>query len=87
MAFITKIIVAFAIVFEFPIILLLLSFFGVVKREFLIKKRKIVFVLSFVCGAILTPPDIFSQVVSASLIYLFFELVILILKFLKPTKV
>lgn len=79
--FIMKVIFAFAIVFEFPVILLILSLLGIIKQEFLIKKRKIVFVISFIAGAILTPPDVVSQIICAVLIYLFFELVILILRF------
>jgi sec-independent protein translocase protein TatC len=80
-SFLVKIIFCFAFIFQFPIILILLSAFKIITRNQLIKARKYVFILSFVVGALLTPPDVFSQMIAAFLIYCFFEGVIFILKF------
>ena len=81
--FIAKIMLAFAFIFQTPIILILLVKAGVLRLETLQKNRKFIFVLCFVLGAILTPPDVLSQIIAAFLIYTFFEIAIFICKKIK----
>jgi sec-independent protein translocase protein TatC len=78
--FTIKTLLAFAIMFQIPIIIALLLNAGIISKKSLKKQRKNVFVSSFILGAILTPPDVLSQVIGASLIYLLFELSILCCK-------
>ncbi len=75
--FSSKMLFAFAFILETPIALILLINTGVLSKTFLKKQRKVVFVLSFVLGAILTPPDVLSQIFCAFLLYSLFELAIL----------
>jgi sec-independent protein translocase protein TatC len=57
----TRLLFAFGMVFELPIIIFFLARMGVVDYKWLAAKRKIALLSAFVIGAILTPPDIFSQ--------------------------
>ena len=52
-----RLIFAFGLAFELPVILLLLARAGLVTHQGLAEKRKIAIVISFVVAAILTPPD------------------------------
>jgi sec-independent protein translocase protein TatC len=72
-SFLMQIIFAFAFIFQLPIILTLLIKAEVININSLKKQRKKVFVCSFILGAVLTPPDVLSQVVAAILMYAFYE--------------
>jgi sec-independent protein translocase protein TatC len=79
-SFIMQTLLAFAFIFQIPIVINILLKAGVISKKFLKRQRKKVFVLSFVLGAILTPPDVLSQIVGAFIIYCFFEASILLAK-------
>lgn len=57
----TRLLFAFGMVFELPIIIFFLARMGIVDHKWLAAKRKIALLLAFVIGAVLTPPDVFSQ--------------------------
>ena len=65
LSFSIKFLLAFGIVFEFPVVLVLLARIGVVRAETLAKKRKYAILLIFVFAAVMTPPDLISQVLMA----------------------
>ena len=71
-----KLIVAFGLVFQVPLILFVLGCFGVVTSEGLREKRRIAIVLSFILAMILTPPDPMSQILMATPLCLLYELAI-----------
>lgn len=58
----TQLILAFGVIFELPIFVLFLSLSGVVTARQLLGGTRYAIVASFVIGAILTPPDVVSQV-------------------------
>lgn len=58
----SSVVLASGIVFELPILVFFLSKVGIVTPEFLKKYRKHSFILILIMAAIITPPDIFSQV-------------------------
>ena len=63
---------ASAVVFELPVLIYFLSKVGIVTPKFLKKYRKHSLVIILALSAIITPPDIFSQVlVSVPLIVLY----------------
>ena len=64
---------AFGIAFEIPVAVVILSSMGIVDPEALAAKRSYVIVGAFVMAAILTPPDVFSQVLLAVPTILLFE--------------
>lgn len=65
---------AFGIAFEVPVAVVLLSRMGVINPETLAKKRPYVVLWAFVVGAVLTPPDVFSQIFLAVPMLLLFEI-------------
>jgi sec-independent protein translocase protein TatC len=72
---------AFGIVFQTPLILLLLNLIGLVHVPFLKRFRKYAFLLSFAIGAILTPtPDMVNQTVMSLPIYFFYEVSIVLIR-------
>jgi sec-independent protein translocase protein TatC len=68
-----KLAFAFGLAFEIPLVCILLVKLRVMTTEAMKKKRRWVFVGAFVMGAILTPPDIISQVMLAIPVYVLFE--------------
>ena len=69
-----KTIIAFGLVFQLPIILFVLGWFGVVPSKGLRDKRRIAIVLSFFIAMFLTPPDPMSQLFMAIPLCLLYEL-------------
>ncbi len=64
---------AFGVAFEVPVAVVILTLVGVVDPESLAEKRPYVFLGCFVVAAVLTPPDVASQVMLALPMYILFE--------------
>jgi len=62
LSLVMKLIFAFGLSFQLPVVLSLLARVGVVDSEFLKKRRKYVVVIIFTAAAILTPPDPITQI-------------------------
>ncbi|MBW1616450.1 MAG: twin-arginine translocase subunit TatC [Deltaproteobacteria bacterium] len=77
LSFAAKLLLAFGVCFELPLVLTALAKLGIVTTSFLKKNRKYALLLFFVASAILTPPDIISQVMLAIPLALLYELSIL----------
>ena len=69
-----KLLFAFGLSFEIPIILVLVTRLGLTTPERLAGQRRYVIVWAFIAAAILTPPDIISQVLLALPILVLFEI-------------
>jgi sec-independent protein translocase protein TatC len=72
--FVLKLFFAFGVVFEIPIVIILMCWTGFTDPESLRTKRPYVVVGAFVLGMLLTPPDIISQTMLAIPMLLLFEL-------------
>jgi sec-independent protein translocase protein TatC len=66
-------VIACGLVFELPIIIYFLTKIGLVTPEFLIKYRKYSLVLVLILAAIITPPDVASQIIVAIPILILYE--------------
>ena len=73
-SFVTSFILGLGIVFELPMVLLILSKFGVIHYKTLAKKRKYMLFLIIILSAIITPPDAISQLAVALPLVCLFEL-------------
>ena len=79
--FALKLFFAFGLSFEIPIAVVILAWMGVVNPDALSKKRPVIFILCFLFGMLLTPPDVISQILLAIPMWLLFEVGILLGKF------
>ncbi|MBR4475048.1 MAG: twin-arginine translocase subunit TatC [Oscillospiraceae bacterium] len=64
-SFLLTVFIIFGLIFELPVISVLLTGLGLIRAEWLIKGRKVMIVIIFVLAAIITPPDVVSQVMVA----------------------
>jgi sec-independent protein translocase protein TatC len=64
-------------VFEMPVVIFFLSLLGLVRPKTLWKHQRIAIVIIFIVAAILSPPDIFSQILMAIPMLVLYELSIL----------
>lgn len=70
----------FGLIFQIPLLLMLLARMGIVQGSTLARNRKYVFLASFVMGAILSPPDVLSQSLVSVPLFLLFEISIWIIR-------
>lgn len=69
---------AFGLAFQMPIVIIIIVWTGLVSRRALKSARPYVLLAVFVIGAVLTPPDLFSQTLLAVPMYLLYELALLV---------
>ncbi len=62
LSLVMRLIFAFGLCFELPVVLTLMARVGMVSSKGLKEKRKYAIVLAFVAAAVLTPPDVISQI-------------------------
>ena len=74
----THLLLAFGLVFELPIVIFFLVRLGVIDHYWLSRHRSYALLLAFVFGAILTPPDVFSQLAIALPFIALYEIGILV---------
>ena len=79
-SFLLTVFLIFGIVFEMPVITVVLTILGVLRAEWLVKARKVMIVVVFLVAAIITPPDVVSQIMIAIPMLLLYELSILLCK-------
>ena len=72
-SFMARLYLAFGISFQLPVAMFFLSVAGVVSPERLARGRRYAFVIMFVASAILTPPDVVSQVLLAIPLIVLYE--------------
>lgn len=78
--YLTMITIPTGIIFELPIVVYFLAKIGLISSAFMEKYRRHAFVIVFILAAIITPPDIITQVLIGVPIYLLYEVSIMIVK-------
>jgi sec-independent protein translocase protein TatC len=82
-SFCLSLMLIFGFVFELPVLLLLLCFVGLLDREMLIFYRRHVILGIFIGSAVMTPPDIVTQVLIAAPLIMLYELSVFLAGFIK----
>jgi sec-independent protein translocase protein TatC len=77
LSFSSKLLLAFGVVFELPLIITFLAKMGIVSVDFLKKNRKYAILLFFIGAAILTPPDVVTQIMMAMPLMVLYEISII----------
>ena len=85
-SFVVKMILAFAFAFQTPLIMVLLTKFGVINTIKMKLYRKWAFLGTFGLAAVLTPPDIITQVLLAFPLYGLYEFGIVVSRFFEDPK-
>jgi sec-independent protein translocase protein TatC len=75
--FSAKLLLAFGLVFELPLVLTFMAKLGIVSVDFLKKNRKYALLLFFAGAAILTPPDVITQILMALPLMVLYEISII----------
>lgn len=70
----------FGVAFQLPLVLILLNRIGVLSRMAVLKMRRYAIVFIIVLAAILTPPDVVSQIMLALPMWVLFEISILFMR-------
>lgn len=73
LSFVTRFIFGFGVAFLLPVLLMLLERAGLVTRDQLARGRRYAIVVAFVIAAVLTPPDVVSQLLLALPLVLLYE--------------
>lgn len=77
LGFSAKLLLAFGLVFELPIVITFLARIGLVSVDFLKRNRKYAILLFFIGSAILTPPDVVTQIMMSIPLMVLYEISII----------
>ncbi len=87
LSLIMKLIFAFGLSFQLPIVLSLLARVGLIDSKFLKERRKYVVIIIFSAAAILTPPDPITQIGLAIPLLILYELSIFAVNFIEKKNI
>ena len=80
--FVILFVLPFGFVFELPLVIIVLGKLGILTSEKLGKYRRYVFFFSFVIGALVTSPDVITQIAVAIPVILLYEVGYLVVKYI-----
>ena len=86
LSLVLKLMFAFGLAFQIPVAITLLARAGLVNSKQLKKKRKYAIVIAFLAAAVLTPPDLISQIGLGIPIVILFEISIILCTFFENKK-
>jgi sec-independent protein translocase protein TatC len=75
-SFVSKFMLGMGVGFELPVVILILAKLGIVTYSFLSKARRYVIVINFVLGAVLTTPEVITQVLMALPLQILYEITV-----------
>lgn len=84
--FVGLLLLAFGFAFQLPLLNYFLGKMGLITSDFLARGRRYAIVIILIVGAVLTPPDIFTQVLLAFPLYVLYEISILVVKLTQKKK-
>lgn len=83
---VTMLLLVFGGIFEVPLVIFFLLQGNIITIKQMKKFRKFNLILSFILGAVLTPPDVISQIIVAMMLIFFFEASLFVFSLCKGTK-
>ena len=86
LSLIMRLIFAFGLSFQLPVLLSLLARAGFIDSNYLIKRRRYVVVIIFAVAALLTPPDPITQIGLGIPLLILYELSIISVKYIEKKK-
>jgi sec-independent protein translocase protein TatC len=81
---VVSVILSVGATFELPVVIFVLAKVGIITPKFLIKNRKYAFVIVLIIAAIITPPDVFSQIIVTIPLWALYEASIIVAKRVTP---
>lgn len=84
LSFFLKLMFGFGLSFELPVIAALLAFFGLIDDKQMKSSFRYAIVVIFIVAAVLTPPDVTSQIMMAVPMLLLYGMAILVVKLINP---
>lgn len=73
LGFALKLLIAFGLIFEMPLFSFFLSYMGIISADLMRRVRRYAILAIFIIAAILTPPDVMSQLLMATPMVLLYE--------------
>lgn len=78
--FVGLLLIAFGVGFQLPLMNYFLAKLGIINASFLSKGRRYALVIILIFAAVITPPDVFTQVLLAIPLYILYEISIIVVK-------
>ena len=85
-SFILTVFLIFGLVFELPVVSVILTALGFIRTKWLVKGRKVMIVVIFFIAAVITPPDVVSQIMVALPMCLLYQVSIVLSRFVESRK-
>jgi len=86
LSFVMQLVLAFGLSFELPLLVIILTYSGILTRDALIKYWRLTVVMIFVISAVITPPDIISMLGLALPLLILYGLTLWCLHYFIPMK-
>ncbi|WP_200821149.1 twin-arginine translocase subunit TatC [Oceanicoccus sp. KOV_DT_Chl] len=83
LSLVIQLILAFGLSFELPVALILLAKTGLIDAQFLTEKRRYAIVITFAVAALITPPDLISQIALGMPVLILYEVAILLIRIME----
>jgi sec-independent protein translocase protein TatC len=81
---VVSVVFSVGLVFELPVVVFVLAKIGILSPSFLKKNRKYAFVIVLIVAAIITPPDVFSQMMVTLPLWILYEASIIVASRVAP---
>lgn len=86
LSFALRLLIVFGLIFEMPLVSLLLTRIGILTPRFLVRNRSYAIVILFMAAAVLAPPDVLSMIMLAVPLLALYEVSIIVCRLAQPRR-